>query len=83
MIRFELKLLPLKEGISAEEARIITDSNIVAEHSYHHLKKLISNRKCRKHPSTPNKLCVFAKRGGEPEIEMIDYCCRNFVDTLK
>jgi len=80
MIRFELKLLQ-NENESADPE--VTSSNAVAQHSYQHLKKLIGKRKCRKHPSSPNKLRVFAVRGADPRVELVSYCCPDFVKRLK
>ena len=83
MIRFELKLLPT-EGANPAEAKEITDANELAELSYKHLKKLIGHRRCRKHPSSPNKLRVFAEKGSKyPRVEVVSYCCPNFVKSLK
>jgi hypothetical protein len=81
MIRFELRLLP-EEG-NATDLKAITSANAIAEHSYHHLKKLIGKRRCRKHPSSPNKLRVFAVKGSDPKVELVFYCCPDFVKTLK
>lgn len=82
MIRFELKLLPT-EGIDPADAKIISTSNAVAEHAFNHLKKLIGKRKCRKHPSSPNKLRIFAVKGGDPKAELVAYCCPAFLKRLK
>lgn len=82
MIRFDLKLLP-EEGKNAEESKLISSSNAVAKHACEHLKKLIGKRKCRKHPSSPNKLRIFAVLGGDPRAELVAYCCPDFVKRIK
>lgn len=83
MIRFELRLLP-DEGKNATESQAISSANALAELSYQHLKKLIGNRKCRRHPSSPNKLRVFAEKGAKyPRVEVVSYCCPAFVASLK
>ena len=83
MIRFELKLLPA-DGASPAELQEINEANQLAELSFRHLKKLIGHRRCRKHPSSPNKLRIFAEKGSEyPRVEVVNYCCPHFVKTLK
>lgn len=83
MIRFELKLLPA-EGASAAELKEINSANQLAELSFKHLKKLIGNRRCRKHPSSANKLRVFAEKNAKyPRVEVVSYCCPDFVKSLK
>ena len=82
MIRFELKLLP-EEGSNEADKKVISTSNAVATHAYNHLKKLIGKRKCRKHPSSPNKLRIFAVKGSDPRAELVSYCCPAFVKLLK
>ena len=82
MIRFDLRLLPV-EGSNPADARIIAASNAAAEHSCRHLKKLIGKRKCRKHPSSPNKIRVFAVKGADPKAELVYYCCPEFLKLLK
>ena len=82
MIRFELKLLT-EQGSSEADEKTITTSNAVAQHAFNHLKKLIGKRKCRKHPSSPNKLRIYAVKGGEPRAEVISYCCPEFLKLLK
>jgi len=81
MLRFELRLLP-EEG-NGSDITAIKSANAIAEHSYHHLKKLIGKRRCRKHPSSPNKLRVFAVKGGDPKVELVSYCCPDFVKKLR
>ncbi len=82
MIRFELKLLPA-DGATGAESTAISSANAIAEHSYHHLKKLIGKRRCRKHPSSANKLRVFAVKGSDPKVELVSYCCPDFVKKLR
>jgi hypothetical protein len=82
MIRFELKLLQ-DEGSNPADSKAISSSNAVAQHAYNHLKKLIGKRKCRKHPSSPNKLRVYAVLGGDPKAELVSYCCPDFVKRIK
>ena len=83
MIRFELKLLP-EDGASAAELKKINAANELAELSYRHLKKHIGHRRCHKHPSSPNKLRVFAEVDAKyPRVEVVSYCCQNFVKSLK
>jgi hypothetical protein len=83
MIRFELKLLPV-EGANPAEAKEIVSANELAELSYKHLKKLIGNKRCHKHPSSANKLRVFAEKGSKyPRVEVVSYCCPDFVKSLK
>jgi hypothetical protein len=83
MLRFDLKLLPLDEGASEAEAKIIADSNAAAKHSCRHLKKLLGNKRCRKHPSSPNKIRITAVKGGDPKAELMMYCCPEFIKVLK
>jgi hypothetical protein len=82
MLRIELRLLP-EDGASGVDAKAISSANAIAEHSFHHLKKLIGKRRCRKHPSSPNRLRVFAVKGSDPQVELVSYCCPEFVKTLK
>ena len=77
MIRFELKLLP--EDENSADAKVISTSNAEAKHALEHLKKLIGKRRCRKHPSSPNKLRIYAVKGAGPRAELIAYCCPDFV----
>lgn len=83
MLRFELRLLPATDGASEKEAKIIEDSNSMAEHSFNHLKKLLGQKRCRKHPSSPNKIRVTAVKGGDPKAELVMYCCSEFVKLIK
>jgi hypothetical protein len=82
MIRFELKLLPV-DGVSPAESEEINSANAIAEHSCKHLKKLLGKRRCRKHPSSPNKLRIYAVKGAGPKVELVAYCCPDFVKKLK
>jgi hypothetical protein len=78
MIRFDLKLLE-DTGNNPE----VSHSNEVALHAYQHLRKLIGRRKCRKHPSSPNKIRMYATLGGDPKAELVSYCCPQFVRLLR
>lgn len=82
MIRFDLKLLQ-DDGSNPQNSKLISSSNEVAKHACDHLKKLIGKRKCRKHPSSPNKLRIYAVLGGEPKAELVSYCCPAFVKRIK
>jgi hypothetical protein len=82
MIRFDLKLLE-DNGSNPAESKAISHSNELAQHACNHLKKLIGKRKCRKHPSSPNKLRIYAILGGEPKAELVSYCCPAFVKRIK
>ena len=81
MIRFELKLLP--EDAEGADSKVISTSNAAAKHACEHLKKLIGKRRCRKHPSSPNKLRIYAVAGADPRAELVAYCCPDFVKKLK
>lgn len=80
MIRLELKLLPVDENSSNSE---ITEANNEARHACEHLKKLIGKRKCRKHPSSPNKIRISAVQGAGPSAELLAYCCPDFVKRIR
>jgi hypothetical protein len=82
MIRIELKLLQ-DEGSNPADSKVISDANEVARHACNHLRKLIGKRKCRKHPSSPNKLRIYAVKGGDPKAELVAYCCPDFVKRIK
>lgn len=82
MIRFDLKLLE-DDGSNPANSKVIEASNQEAKHACNHLKKLIGKRKCRKHPSSPNKLRIYAVLGGNPKAELVAYCCPAFVKRLK
>lgn len=73
MVRLEVKLLPGEES----DAKI-SAANALADKSMNHLKKLIGNRKCHKHPSYVNKIKVIATKEGDPKVEIVDYCCPDF-----
>jgi hypothetical protein len=83
MIRFQLKLIPVTDDLGADELKVINESNNVATKAFEHLKKILGKRKCRKHPSSPNKIRVIATKGAGPEVMMMAYCCKKFVATLK
>lgn len=82
MIRFDLKLLE-DDGSNPEKSKAIAASNADAQHACSHLKKLIGKKKCRKHPSSPNKIRLFAVLGGDPKAELVSYCCPEFVKLLR
>lgn len=82
MIRFDLKLLE-DNASNPEESKKIAEANAAAQHACNHLKKLIGKRKCRKHPSSPNKIRLFAQLGGDPRAELVAYCCPDFVKKIK
>jgi hypothetical protein len=83
MLRFDLKLIPIEEASNEAEAKIIEASNAAAEHSCKHLKKLIGKKRCRKHPSSPNKVRVFAVKGGDPTAQLVFHCCPTFLKMIK
>ena len=83
MLRFDLKLIPPEEAKNEADAKIISDSNAQAKFSLRHLQKLLGNKKCRKHPSSPNKIRVKAVKGGDPKAELLVYCCPEFVKMIK
>jgi hypothetical protein len=80
MLRLELRLLP--QGENEKENKIIASSNALAERGFAHLKKLIGKKRCRKHPSSPNKIRVYAVKGGDPKAEVVVYCCPHFLKAL-
>ena len=82
MIRFDLKLLE-DDGNNAADSKAISSSNEVAQFTCNHLKKLIGKKKCRKHPSSPNKIRMYAVLGGDPKAQLVSYCCPAFVKMLK
>jgi hypothetical protein len=81
MIRLELKLLPV-EG-NANDIQKIEAANEEAKHACEHLKKIIGTRKCRKHPSSPNKIRIYADTEAGPRAELRAYCCVEFVKRIK
>jgi hypothetical protein len=83
MLRFDLKLIPIEEASNEADAKVITESNDKAKHSCSHLKKLLGHKKCRKHPSSPNKIRISAVKGGDPKAELLTYCCPGFLKQLK
>lgn len=78
MVRLELKLLA-----GSESEPKIANANALAEKSMVHLKKLIGNRRCHKHPSYVNKVKVIAVKDADPKIELMDYCCPDFYKAIK
>jgi len=82
MIRFDLKLLE-DDGSNPADSKEISSSNEAATHACNHLKKLIGKKKCRKHPSSPNKIRLFAVLGKDPRGEIVSYCCPAFVKLIK
>ena len=83
MVRFDIKLLEQNGAQNDAEAKIIADSNISAQLGMRHLKKLLHHKKCHKHPSAPNKIRVFAVKGGDPKAEVVSYCCSFFLKQIK
>ncbi|MCC6372488.1 MAG: hypothetical protein IT236_15905 [Bacteroidia bacterium] len=83
MLRFDLKLIPLEEAKNEADAKIITESNTKAEAACAHIKKLVGHKKCRKHPSSINKIRITAHKGADPKAEFVVYCCPEFVKTIK
>lgn len=81
MIRLELKLLP--EDENGSNAAVINAANSEARHACEHLRKLIGKRKCRKHPSSPNKIRISAVLGQGPSAELLAYCCPDFVKQIR
>lgn len=73
MVRLELKLLA-----GDESDQKISAANALADKSLNHLKKLIGNRRCHKHPSYVNKIKVIAVKDANPKVEIVDYCCPDF-----
>lgn len=82
MIRFDLKLLE-DDGNNPSDSQAISNSNAVAIHACNHLKKLIGRKKCHKHPSSPNKIRMYAILGADPKAELVSYCCPQFVKMLR
>lgn len=78
MVRVEIKLLPEDGGDAA-----VAKANQEAQHGGEHLRYLIGNRKCRKHPSNNNKIRVHAVAGGNPKLEVVSICCTDFYKRLK
>ena len=65
------------------DAKIINDSNQKATFGMKHVRRLIENKRCRKHPSSPNKIRVTAIKGGEPKAELVVHCCPEFLKVFK
>lgn len=83
MVRFDIKLIPENEAQNEAEAKLIAEANKAAQVGLLHLRKILGKRKCHKHPSAPNKIRVFAVKGGEPKAEMFSYCCQAFLKLIK
>ncbi len=82
MLRFDLRLLPEDEATNDTDLKIITAANEEAKSGAAHLKKLVGKKRCHKHPSAPNKIRVFAVKGGNPHAELVAYCCPAFVKLM-
>jgi len=83
MVRFDIKLLSDNEAQNDADAKLIAAANKAAKFGMAHLKKILRHRKCHKHPSAPNKIRVFAIKGGDPKAEMFSYCCPAFLKLIK
>lgn len=83
MVRFDIKLISENEAQNEADAKMIAEANKAAQIGLVHLKKILRNRKCHRHPSAPNKIRVFAVKGGEPKAEMVSYCCSAFLKLIK
>ncbi len=77
MVRLEVKLITENETDPT-----VVSANALADKVFTHLKKLIGNRKCHKHPSYVNKLKIHAIKNADPKIEIVDYCCPEFNKAL-
>jgi hypothetical protein len=60
--------------------RVSTNEN--TEKSYNHLRSLIGNQRCKKHPSFKNVINVVAVEGKDPRIEVVNICCQDFYNSL-
>ena len=83
MVRFDIKLIPENEAQNEADAKLIAEANHAAQVGLLHLRKILQKRKCYKHPSAPNKIRVFAVKGGEPRAEMLSFCCPSFLKLIK
>lgn len=83
MMRFDVKLLKTEAATSDEDLKAIEDANLEAKKGMRHLKYLIGNLKCRKHPSAPNKIRVTAVKGDKPKATIASYCCSGFLDMIR
>lgn len=83
MIRYDLKLLPVEDAKNEAEAKLINEANELAKRSCNHLKKLLTGKRCRKHPSSANKIRVTAIKGGDPKGELMLHCCPEFLKIFK
>lgn len=81
MIRIDLKLLPVDEN--GADAKKIEAANTEATIASVHLRKLLGKRKCRKHPSSPNKIRITASLNGKPEAALMFVCCPDFAKRIK
>ena len=80
MIRIDIKLLPEEGG---KDADLVAAANAEATKGGEHLRKLIGDRKCRKHPSNINKIRVYAVKGGRPKMEVMNIVCIDFYKRIK
>lgn len=78
MVRFELKLLPENDSDAS-----IALANSLADKSMNHIKGIIGNKRCHKHPSYVNKIKIVAVKDQDPKIQVVDYCCKDFHKILK
>lgn len=78
MVRFDLKLLPE----NAEDASISL-ANSLADKTMKHLKGIVGNKKCHKHPSYVNRIKINAVKDQDPKVQVVDYCCGEFYKILK
>ena len=81
MIRIDLRLLPLDEN--GANAKQIEAANQEATIASAHLKKLIGKRRCRKHPSSPNKIRITATLSGKVQADLMFVCCPEFAKLIK
>jgi len=83
MMRFEVKLLKPESATSDEDLKAIEEANADAKKGMYHLKYLIGNIRCRKHPSSPNKIRITAVKNGKPKPSIVSYCCADFLSMIK
>lgn len=81
MIRIDLKLLPTDDN--GTDAKKIEYANNEATIAAVHLRKLLGKRKCRKHPSSPNKIRITATISGKPQADLMFVCCPDFAKRIK
>lgn len=77
MIRLNLQLLP--DTLPGNQ---VAASNKLSEKSCNHLRGLIGNMKCRKHPSFKNVIKIVAVEGKDPKVEVVSICCQEFLQRL-